>query len=403
MSFKEQLLKGSYRGVSFNFVQAGKTGGRKTVNHNFLNSDIVVSEDLGKAPETLSLLIRISGEGGDYLANKSKMETALKTKGPAILRHPTYGKLNVALNGDYSINENLSSLGFAELSVSFIVVEHRRSFIQFASIAPQNLNNLANKFAKQKELSFSNLYGISNITSLKQAGAFVSAVSKDFKQVQNLIDNPFKAGDFAGQLLGFEKGAFEDVSDLARDTYLLFYNANNTIESASDRYDFFSSLFGFGDDADEINQTTRARVELAKNQEVQRTTIQANAIMFASASATLVNYDTDSQLENVISQIDAQFKKVQDDDGTTSEDYALLQEQRVLFAKATNELILDTSRIIEVDVNNIGLSSLIYQYYGTRESSDDFDRIYNLILSLNEFEETGNLNGTIKLVTESGV
>lgn len=401
MSIQDLLLKGSFRGVEFNFVAAGTSKGRRVEIDEFINSEDIEYEDLGKSRESFDLRIRLSARGTAYFVNRANLEAALDEPGAAELVHPTRGRFTAIVDGRYSINEELNSLGEMEFNVKFTVVDAGIFKLKSTSTI-QVLFEFANVIAKLKAEEMTEDYGLSTIDSIKQAQKYVNDLSKKFKKVQNLIEDPKAAGEFASQLLGFEKGTFTAAFGLARDTYMLYYNANNLIESALDRFNFFKDLFGFGDDDPEIPSTTRARVENANNQVIQNSVVQIDALVFATFAAAEIEYTTDEELNENVELIQAQFIKVMSSVGTNTEQYNALQEQRVEFTILMKDLTLSVSRIIEIDVENIGLSTLIYQYYGLAEGLDGYDTVYDLIIGLNNFDETGSITGTIKIITEQG-
>lgn len=420
MNRRELLLAGSFKGVPFNFIESSTSNGRRVEIDQFINSNDIRYEDLGKDLKVFDIKIRLSALGQEYYSRRDALESVLWEEGEGELVHPMRGKFNVIVKGRPKTSEDIPSLGMAEISVKFIAVDGIRKGLSFSLIkSVESLAGIADEIARNKVEQFSGIkleetdfgalvtkikggYGLNFIDSAKQAQSFVTGLSSKFKFAKDLIENPLKAGEFAAQLLGFENGTVTSAAELASDTYMLFYNANNFIESAKDRYSFFTELFGFGDDDPEIPQTTRSRVEQSNNQILQRSIIQTTALVHATTASTEIDYSTDVELSANSDIIQEQFLKVMSADGTTSDNYNSLQQIRVDFTTITKDLILNVSRIIEIETNNIGLSTLIYQYYGLGEGFDGYDTIYDLIVGLNNFEETGSIYGTIKIITERG-
>ena len=397
---KDLLLKGSFKGVEYNFISAATTKGRRVEIDEFINSETIEYEDLGKGRTSFSLNIRLSASGSDYFVNRSRLEEALDSEGEGDLVHPTRGNFVAIVDGNYTIDEGIDELGNIGFKVRFTVIESGVLVLRSTATVERQFAQ-ADETARKKADEFGEKYGLSFLDSLKQAQKYVADLSKKFRTAQDIIEDPRKAGEFAAQLLGFEKGTFNTGYDLARDTYLLYYNANNFIESAFDRFNFFKELFGFGDDEPTIPQTTRARVENASNQVLQKSIVQTMALTFGSFSASEIEYTTDVELTTNSEVIQLQFVKVMNDDGTDSDTYSDLQIQRVEFTQIMKDKTLDVSRIIEIEAKGLGLSTLIYKYYGLSEGSEGFDEVYNLIIGLNGFDETGGITGTIKIITES--
>ncbi|RLC69255.1 MAG: hypothetical protein DRH97_00150 [Chloroflexi bacterium] len=397
---QEDLLKGSIDGIPFNFTESAVTDGGSTIVHSYVNSDNVDQEEVGKPPRSFNMNIYVHGVGREYYRNRDSMEAILSRGAGKDLVHPTQGKLYVVVDGPYTLNESIAEIGIAPISVKFTVID-RVGFVR-SKVTPQKVFNQAEFIATLNSAKFGPEYGISTLSAMQQAQKFVKDLAAGFKKAEGLINDPTKLGEFTSQLLGFEKGNFTSGVDLARDIFDLYGATYGFITTAKSRFDFFAGLFGFGDDAPTIPQTTRTRVEQANNQVLQAMITQSNALVYATAASVEIEYQTEDELNNTNIVIQAQFQKILNDDITTSEQYTELQSIRVNFTEITKSLALDVSRIIEIEVFNTGLSTLIYQYYGMTEGTEEFELIYSLIISLNGLEETGGITGTLKIITQQG-
>jgi hypothetical protein len=76
----------------------------------------------------------------------------------------------------------------------------------------------------------------------------------------------------------------------------------------------------------------------------------------------------------------------------TTEQYNDLQSQKVDFNTFLGEQKQAVLRVIEVNVRNESLTTVVHRYYGDLEN-------YDLINNLNNFSDPSLINGTIKLVT----
>jgi prophage DNA circulation protein len=414
------VMQGSYKAVPFNFTESSVTDGGGTIIHTYVNSSKIDYEEMGAGARSFNMNIYVHGTDNEYIANRDAFERKLKQGYGGELVHPVHGRLYVVVDGAYTLNERITEMGKASISVKFTVVERRdlvivtatpqKVFSQAKLIAALNARVFAgadafdqSEFIKKLNEGFSfGGYNISSISSLEQAGDFVKKLTLDFSKATEFINDPTKLGEFTAQLLDFEKGAFTSGVDLARGIFDLYGTAYNLIETAKYRFDFFITLFGFGDDEPTIPQTTRTRVEQANNQLLQKMITQSTALVYATAAAVETEYTTEDELNNANTTIQVQFQKILNDDITTQEQYTELQSQRVNFTEITKNLALDVSRIIEIPVYQTGLSTIIYQYYGVGEGADSFEELYSIIVSLNGLEETGSITGTIKIITQQG-
>jgi len=120
MSILGDLLPGSFRGISFLIEESNVRGGRKTVTHEFPNSDRRYVEDLGLNNELITLNVSIPS--ASYFTRRDAIKAALEAEGYGTLVHPFYGLRNVAVIS-YSINESSSDLGYVKILIDFSVAQ----------------------------------------------------------------------------------------------------------------------------------------------------------------------------------------------------------------------------------------------------------------------------------------
>jgi hypothetical protein len=71
---------------------------RRQVIHEFPNSEIVLVDDLGRGPDRFEMKAYVVGD--DYDLDRDALRDALLTPGPGTLVHPTWGRMNVAIEGE---------------------------------------------------------------------------------------------------------------------------------------------------------------------------------------------------------------------------------------------------------------------------------------------------------------
>jgi prophage DNA circulation protein len=108
MTWRDQLLPASFRGVKFHYEELRKSGGRRRVDDEYPYRDDVYIEDIGRRKREH----RITGYvlGDDFLVQRDALEAALEQPGPGTLVHPTRGPLSVKV-GAYSVSERLTAEG----------------------------------------------------------------------------------------------------------------------------------------------------------------------------------------------------------------------------------------------------------------------------------------------------
>ena len=115
MSTQDLLQKASFRGAEFFVDSASTTGGRKTVTHEFPNTDRRYIQDMGLKQRSFTVEAIITGSGAEYFSKRDALLNALETEGPGILVHPFYGQVSV-VNDPYRLEEEISSIGRARIS-----------------------------------------------------------------------------------------------------------------------------------------------------------------------------------------------------------------------------------------------------------------------------------------------
>lgn len=119
MGWREQLRRASLRGVEFHVEAATFGGGRRTQRHEFPKRDAVHVEDLGRAARELSFEAFVLGDG--YLEQRDRLIAAVEAPGPAVLVHPTFGRIDVVVER-YTHTEATANRGVCVFHLS--CVEH---------------------------------------------------------------------------------------------------------------------------------------------------------------------------------------------------------------------------------------------------------------------------------------
>lgn len=111
-----RLVGAEFRGVPFFVDTAERSGGRRTISHEFPLRDKPFIEDLGRKARTF----RVDGYviGDDYLAQRDDLLAALEAGGAGILVLPSYGILR-AVCSSLSVRETKADGGMAVFSLEF--------------------------------------------------------------------------------------------------------------------------------------------------------------------------------------------------------------------------------------------------------------------------------------------
>jgi prophage DNA circulation protein len=112
------LRPASFRGVSF-YVDSEEfsNGGRNTVTHEFVRSEDVISEDMGRKGQKFKIKGYVVGDVADYEAQA--VIAACCAPGEATLVRPLLGPV-LALCTDISVSTAKDRMGYVEISMDFV-------------------------------------------------------------------------------------------------------------------------------------------------------------------------------------------------------------------------------------------------------------------------------------------
>lgn len=111
-----ELVGASFRGVVFYVETAERSGGRRTVVHEYPGRDNPYVDDMGRKARGFNVEGYVLG--ASYLAERDLLVDALEGAGPGELVHPNYGTLLVACSG-FRVRESSSEGGMARFSIEF--------------------------------------------------------------------------------------------------------------------------------------------------------------------------------------------------------------------------------------------------------------------------------------------
>jgi len=123
MSWRDDLLPASFRGVPF-FVNDHELAlGRRNAEHEFPLRDTGFVEDLGKKNRhyrVIGYVIVVPGSGESYFPDRDALIAALEQGGTGTLSHPYLGELTVNVANDCRVKETLEEGGMATFTMEFI-------------------------------------------------------------------------------------------------------------------------------------------------------------------------------------------------------------------------------------------------------------------------------------------
>ncbi|WP_410751402.1 DNA circularization protein [Citrobacter sp. U14242] len=118
MTWKDRLVEASFRGVSFKTEDEGATVGRRVETHEYPNRDKPYTEDLGKVTFKPNITAYVIGD--DCFEQRDRLIEALNKPGPGTLVHPTFGELNVCVDGEIRVSTTRSEGRMVRFDLQFV-------------------------------------------------------------------------------------------------------------------------------------------------------------------------------------------------------------------------------------------------------------------------------------------
>lgn len=389
-----RLEKATFRGVQFFLESSSRSAGRKVIVREYPNKQIRTTEDLGLFEATFTLVGIISGSR--YFQQRDALITALDTPGNGKLIHPYYGEITVAADV-YTLDEDLTEAGIARFGMVF----HKTTDLTFPTEAVNNIsqiNQLSRDTLALAESASAELFVITD--------GFLSVLTDGQETLTNFalafdaITRPFDAlseglSEFSISLLRFQQNIFAFLNapaNLFNAIDALFDGFSNLSDNAAIRFDSISNLFGFATGYEELAPTTAQRIEARSNRQIIQSNVAYNVLARAYQDASLIEYTTEIQIEEIREILEDQYVFTRDNDNLSSEALDKLKDLRVQFTLFLDNELLNASQIITIETATTTLTALTYQYYGDLDN----DLIIN---DLNSFINPSTISGTVEILS----
>ncbi len=394
MSILDELQAASFRGATFLIdAVATTTGGRKTVTHEYPNSDRRFVEDLGELREIYTITGIIHGV--NYFADRDSLITQLKTGGSGELVHPFFGTVTVVAK-PYSLSENLNDLGIARFRMTF----ERANESVFPAATANNVSLIDQKKTSTFDSMKTDLINIFNVTpsatnNFLDAKATMTRISEAMGiNSDTILKVTTETSQFTNLLETFtdniNTNAF-NPQNLADDLFNLFNSFGTIGNTAKDQFDILVGLFDFDDNQEAIPTTTTQRVERAANREILDSTIQINALSQAYNITTSLDFETDEDVQDVKNVLDAQYEKVIENNNASDDTVQELKNLRVEVRKFLDQEAVNAFRVSTVFTNEVPMTILAYQYYGNTDNTEN-------LLDLNNNNNPSFVQGDVKVL-----
>jgi prophage DNA circulation protein len=393
-----KLRQGKFRNIEFFTLKDGDTsGGRKTVTHEYPNSDRRFVEDLGGRKEIYNL--ELYTDTTSNFNQRDSLKKALNEKGTGKLVHPFFGQKTVTVKGWTLFND----FGWSRFNVTFEQSD--------PSVLPQLDSGNKSLLDKLKD----------QVATLQESrvGEVFDAVGSGFKTFTRGVD---KVNDFSKQMLEVSNAvlnstsAISDLQNTINDTIdnvallvktptelatrisNIFAQFEVIGERTIDQFNATKGLFGFGEDDSDVKTDTANQRLIISNNNVLNINIRSNALALGYITAVDINYNNNEELEEVVEILENEYQSlilIVDDDTLD-----LLRDLRSQARLVFENLQKTVPNIYTVNlISQQNIHQIVYNYYGNFANSTDFEDKVEQIWTLNEFTNPSKIRGEIKLLT----
>jgi prophage DNA circulation protein len=397
MADETKIINGFFKGVPINIQSGSVDGGRKVSIKQFPNRDTQNIEDLGLQPRRYSLEISVNDKvGQDYFNYRNRLLAALESKGPGVLIHPLYGRINDVVAINFSLSENFNEFGSTTVSVNF-EVQNNTGIPQSVGNTVTSIQTKNTTIQQAVKNDITENYGVTPAF----AGNFQAAVDKldglisTATEVVSFIGQPADTlNEFSaeiGRLSGDTNGIVSEPLRMASEVIGLFESVNGLYTSADATFDTFVGFFGFGDDDISCKCSTAGLVERNQNNKVINSGVAASALGYTYLAASQLEFQTVDEIDTVAAELDIQFAAVQESEADQNVKDAVT-ETRIAIIDIFNEKRITTAQVLTVDTLLTSTRLLAFSYYGNDEQGQ-------ILTDLNDQADINFISGDVKVLT----
>lgn len=408
----DKLQVASFRGFQFLVPSNQTTDGRKTVTHEFVNSSNRFVEDVGRFQPKFSITAIV--HGSDAIQQRDNFRAELNKAGPGVLIHPSYGRQDVVVEGQYTISEADTELGEYRFEITFV----KSSGAIFPRAAQPTSSTVA---ASEQTARSSSLQRITDQWNTPQTTVSNLDASTKLVEYANGVESAFSP-------------IIEDASELTRVVGDVVANASAIVRSGSSVTGAFTNILNaldnipteslgtlnaikkfldFGFDDMPINNKSGLSVDQSErriNRGLFNSAAQATSLTKAYTTSVLIDFEVVSRLDdnrielaaaarsilNTIRKTGIQFDAASASGVSVSTSRDREAVNAILDTRSLAEPILASKeqnlyRVSDIKQNLTSARLLSYALFESEEET-------NIIADLNKDQRPSTLSGQISAV-----
>jgi prophage DNA circulation protein len=371
MSWQDKMGPATFRGVSFFVETAERSGGRRTVKHEYPGRDLPFSEDLGRKARSFPVEGYVIG--ADYMDARDALLDVLEQAGSGELVHPYHGTRRVVV-ASYRVRETADRGGMAMFSIEFDETPAKPAQ---PTAVPDAASKVASSVGAARAAVGTEFLSTYNVASQPQwtmdalAGVVSSATAKVGALVAPLVSDAQSAAALKLQL----DGTILDAETLVTVPADVLGGVLGLFESLTDfqlgRAGLSAILKAYGfDPGERPPSTTTTRATQQKNFDALQSLVQRLAVVQAAELAPSQSYDS---YDDAITTRDAITALLDEQAESAGDDaYPALNQLRADLVKAIPGSSGDLPRLVQY-TPPVTIASIVltYQLYGSLDLESD--------------------------------
>lgn len=382
MSWKDQVTNaGSFRDAEFCISGSDKTGGRNNAVHEFPQEQLPVIQPLSPKPKRFRVDCYVLGK--EYISKRDTLINALDEPGKGVLVHPYYGRLEVYVDGEYTVRERPSEGGKATFSIPFILATKIED-LQVSENADDNLDASSaaahqaavDAFAEDFKVAgqpswvaqaaqdvVNKTLGIISdvIRPIAKAQAVVATLQAQVEAIQGSVESLIYAPkELAGQIVGlFDSMADStDTPEKAIDSYAAFFAPVPTLPSGP-------------------QSVVQSRIDA--NDAAMDTLMKQAAVASTAKTAPSISFTNQNQANNLVDKVDARSDEIilaTVHDDVVDRFQQLRADLSVYIRSVTPGLARLVTYTVPATTNSLSLG---FDLYGDIDRAEEIVNLNNLI------------------------
>jgi len=371
--------------------------GRKTVAHEYPNSDNRYVEDLGKNAGEYVLDIEIQETTASaYKRSRNALIKLLETQGIGRLTHPTFGKKKVVPQLASMTEDFITENGVVAFRITFL--ESTLNIFPTSTQGNQGfIAGLYDRVLGENESVLADLvdYFSGGIELFNQARDGLQEITQTINDVVSTINGVAdEVAAFSADIKDFTSSIItlmQTPANLAR----RFTTIYNSIATITDDFNIMTNIvlqiFGSGNRT-KINGSSALITQLNTNNIALANYTDVACLTIAYLATTNISFTSQSDIDTMLARLNEAFETL-DPDSVNEDVYYDLQEMRT-----QNRLLLQNLRTtlpyyVSLRTNLIPSAVLAYNLYGDSSRSDELN-------ALNGIEDPCFISGNITALSQ---